>query len=103
MAADVEEVVVNAEAGQTEELHPDGCNYPLDIGAGLDELSGAVEIGGILLKKDAAIDLTARGERELVDLDKEVWNHVVREALLHGGANLVDGAAFTEGEIGYEL
>ena len=81
MAAEIEEIVGDADPTNAEQVFPELDELALDGVAGLDDLVGRRRGQGLGRRQPLAIDLSARRERQGRQRDEERRDHVRRQSL----------------------
>src|SRR5690349_4450164 len=87
MAAEVEEVVVNADALNTQQLGPDHAQHFLNLVAWSNVCRVATDLR---LRQRAPIDFSTSRQRQLRQFHKRRWHHVLRHFAAYMRAQLLD-------------
>ncbi len=97
VAAQLEEVVVDADPVEPQHLGPDRRHGLLDPGARGEVAGGHLRAEALRRGQRAAVDLAARGERHRLELDEGGRQHVVRQPPRQPGAQLARRRALAVG------
>ena len=89
MAAEGEEVVLDADAIDAKHRHPDRREHLFHRRAGRDEAGAQLERGEIGLGKARAVDLAVRSARQRIERNERRRHHVVRQRLSDKATKLV--------------
>jgi hypothetical protein len=101
VAAELEEVVVDADAVEAKDLSPEGGQPLFDRVGGRRVGESQLRARGVRRRKRLAVELCVGGEREGVEANEGGGEHVLRQAQLEEGAQL-GGVDVWRDEVGDE-